>query len=290
MKKFSLSILLVLLICTQSMAESTVWKIQKGGSVMYLGGTFHLLRQSDFPIPPEFYEAYGKSEIIVFETDIAKLEDPSTQQALMAKAMYTDGSTIENHLSPETYRLLKDYCASNAIPLEALKQFKPSIVLVTIATMELVKFGVVQEGVDMVFYQLAIQDNKVVEGLETVEEQINFIVSMGNGIEDAFVSHSIRDLKSIKQQYEKIVKAWKKGDVKQLNDLMIVDLKTKTPKVYKELITDRNKNWLPVIDSYQKTPQKEFILVGAAHLIGTEGILNDLKRKGYKVEKISVKE
>lgn len=245
-----------------------------------------MLRQSDFPLPREFHEAYGASEIIVFETDIGKLKDPSTQQELISRAMYTDGSTIENHLSSQTYSLLNDYCASNGIPLEAIKQFKPSIVVVTITALELAKLDVTQEGVDTFFYELATRENKVVEGLETVEEQINFIINMGEGIEDAFVTHSIRDLKSVKQQYEKMLEAWKKGDVKELNDFMVADIKTKTPKVYKELIVERNENWLPMFDAYQKTPQKEFILVGAGHLVGPDGILKALSLKGYKIKKL----
>jgi uncharacterized protein YbaP (TraB family) len=286
MKKILLSIMMVLLFCTQSLAESSVWKVQKGESVLYLGGTFHLLRQSDFPLPIEFDEAYQLSDILVFETDLGKLHDPSTQQKLMSKAMYTDGSTIDQHLSPQTYGLLNQYCASKGIPLQALKQFKPSIVIVSITVMELVKLGITQEGVDLFFYQLAAGDHKGIEALETVEEQINFVVSMGEGIEDAFVTHSIRDLESIEQKFETLVDAWKKGNTKILNDLMITDLKTKTPKLYRELIADRNDNWLPMIDVYLKTLQKEFILVGAGHLVGSDGLISALRQRGYKVEKL----
>ena len=286
MKKILLSITLILVFCTQSLAESSVWKIQKGDSIMYLGGACHLLRQSDFPIPQEFAKAYRESDIIVFETDIGKLNDPSMQQKLMAKAIYADGSTIENHLSSQAYSLLNEYCASNGIPLAALKKFKPSIIALTMAAMELAKLGVTLEGVDTFFYQLATRDKKIVEGLETVEEQIHFIVGMGEGNEDAFITHSIRDLKSIKQEYESLVDAWKKGDAKKLNDLMVAELKTKTPKLYKELLTDRNENWLPMIDAYQKTLQKEFILVGVGHLVGPDGIVEGLRQKGYKVEKL----
>ncbi len=88
------------------------------------------------------------------------------------------------------------------------------------------------------------------------------------------------------QKYESMVDAWKTGDAKKLNDLMVAELKSKTPKLYKELIADRNENWLPMIDAYQKTLQKEFILVGVGHLVGPDGIVTALRRKGYKVEKL----
>lgn len=286
MKRILLSITLVLIFCTQALAESSVWKVQKGESVMFLGGTFHLLRQSDFPLPPEFAKAYKASDILVFETDLSRFHEPAMQQKLMEKGMYADGSTIEKHLSAKTYRLLSEYCAARGIPLGKLKQFKPSIIAITMISVELAKHGVSQEGVDTFFHQLAKKDKKIIEGLETIDEQIQFIAGMGEGDEDAFIAYSLKDLESIKQDYETMVAAWRKGDVKKLNDLFVTEVKGKMPKLYKELLTDRNENWLPLIEAYHRTPKKEFILVGVAHLVGPDGIVEALRRKGYTVKKL----
>ena len=64
------------------------------------------------------------------------------------------------------------------------------------------------------------------------------------------------------------------------------EFKTEAPKIYKELLIDRNNNWLPLIDAYLNTPQVEFILVGVGHLVGPGGIIEALKKKGYKVDKL----
>lgn len=286
MKRFIVSIVLVVFSCSWASAESSVWKAQKGTSVMYLGGTCHLLRETDFPLPPEFDTAYKASEIVVFETDIGKLLDPSVQQKFLAKAMYSDGSTVDNHLSDRTYGELSAYCEANGIPLEALRQFKPSMLMVTLTVMELMKLGVTPQGVDQFIYEQASRDRKVVERFETVDEQFNYIISMADGIEDEFVSYSIKDMKSVKQNYESMVDAWRMGDVGKLDELMVSEIKTRMPKLYKKLISDRNRNWLPLIEAYQKTPRTEFILVGVAHLVGPDGIIETLKKKGYKVDKL----
>jgi uncharacterized protein YbaP (TraB family) len=274
------------MVWSQSFAESSVWKVQKGDSVLFLGGTCHVLRQSDFPLPAEFEKAYSASDILVFETDIGKFSDMSTQQKLASKAMYPDGSTVDKHLSAETYRMLDEYCAANSIPLSNFKQFKPSIIVMTIVVIELSKLGAAQDGVDMFFYQSAVRDNKKIAGLETVDEQIDYVVGMGEGNEDEFITYTIEDLKSIKQDYEALVDAWKEGDVQKLSDLVISEIKTKMPKLYKSIMTDRNDKWLPVIDSYFETPEKEYILVGVGHLVGPEGIIEALRQNGYKVEKL----
>jgi uncharacterized protein YbaP (TraB family) len=286
MRKITLQVALSLFACTWAVAESSVWKVQKDNAVMYIGGTCHVLRQSDFPLPAEFEKAYKATERLVFETDLSKLQDPATQHLLMTKAMYTDGTTLDKYLSPEVYSMLGKYCASNNIPLDGMKQFKASIVIVTITAMELMKLGISQGGVDLFFHKQATQDKRAVEKLETVEEQIAFVTEMGKGEEDAFIRYSMSEIKNIKTEYEALVTAWKKGDEKKLDEMMITDLKTKTPKLYKQLITDRNSNWLPKIEAFGKTPEKEFILVGVGHLVGPDGLIATLKKKGYTVQKL----
>lgn len=286
MKRIIAAIVLVLFAGTAASAETSVWKAQKGASVIYLGGTCHVLRETDFPLPPEFDRAYRASAIVVFETDLGKLEEPSTQQKMLAKSMYTDGSTIDQHLSAPAFAELSEYCKANGIPLEALRQFKPSLVMITLTFMELLKQGVSQQGVDRVFYDLAKKDGKTVRGLETVDQQIDYVVSMGDGNEDEFVTYAIRDMETLKEKYGSLVDAWRRGDTKKLEEIMVAELKARWPELYKKLITDRNRNWLSTIDGYRKTPQTEFVLVGAGHLVGPDGIIAALKKKGYTVEKL----
>ncbi len=284
MKRLLLGFMLVMLVCTGASAESLVWKAQKGNAVMYLGGTFHILRESDFPLPSEFDKAYKASQVVVFETDLGKLQDPAMQQKVMAKAMYADGSTIDKHVSAQAYGKLSEYCAANGIPLQALSRFKPSMLMATLAVMELMKLGFTQHGVDDFFYHQAIQDHKVVKGLETVDEQIDYIVSMADGDEDGFITYSINDLKTIRQDFKDLETAWREGNAEKLERLLNAELRTGQPKLYKKLIADRNRNWMPQIDAPRQ--QTEFILVGAAHLVGPDGIIETLRKKGYKVDKL----
>ena len=109
---------------------------------------------------------------------------------------------------------------------------------------------------------------------------------MGEGNEDGFINYSIKDLENIKNKYEAMVSAWITGNVRQLDKLFVAETKKKMPIIYKEILVDRNNNWLPMIDAYGKTPEKEFVLVGAAHLVGPDGIVKALRDKGYRVEKL----
>ena len=201
-------------------AESSVWKVSKGASVLYVGATCHLLRETDFPLPPEFDKAFKAASLTVFETDIGKLQDPATQHEVLKRTMYADGSTVDKHLSPASYGLIQDYCSSNNLPVEALNRFKPSMLMVTISAVELMKMGATQQGVDAFYHKLAKQEGKPIEGLETVEEQLNYIVSMADGHEDDFVRYSMEDLKKLKETFDTLVAAWRKGDDEKIDALM----------------------------------------------------------------------
>ncbi|MCU0858450.1 MAG: TraB/GumN family protein [Pontiellaceae bacterium] len=286
MKKVLFSIMYLFITCTQVFAESSVWKAEKEGSIFYLGGTCHLLKPSDFPLPPEFDRAYQASDALIFETDIEKITDPAVQMQLITQTTYEDGSTVDQHLSPEIYKKLSDYCDTQGIPLAMFSRFKPSMIMMIILTTELSKMGVTQEGVDRFLYKQAKQDQKPVRGLEAIEEQIRFIAKLGEGSENTLIKQAIEEMDTLKQDYAAIVHAWKTGNTDALNELMNSKIKTKYPEIYQELIVNRNQRWFPAIDACQKTPETEFILVGAAHLAGPDGIIETLKKAGYNIEKL----
>lgn len=281
MRKALLTVAILLTACFDASAQSPVWKVQKGEAVIYLGATCHLLRPQDFPLPSQFDQAFKASEVLIFETDIGALGEPASQQALMSRAVYPD--SIEKHLSPKVYGELKDYCESKGFPL--MPNLKASVLMVTLGTMELMQMGAGQAGPDKFFYDRAVKEKKAVRGLETIEEQIGFLVSMADGKEDEYVSRSLEEMKEIKEQYAALVDAWRNGAAEKLDELVNASLR-KTPELYAKLIVGRNRAWLPKIERCLETPETEFILVGAAHLVGKDGVLEALKKDGARIEQL----
>ncbi len=288
MKKVIWALLLVLGSAISAVAGSSVWVVTgANGSVTYLGGTCHLLRQSDHPLPKGYALAYQDADVLVFETDLDQLQAPQFQQLLMQRAMYTDGTTLDKVLSAATYNQLNAACAKTGIPLDQLKNFKPFMVYLTLLGLELQKMGVnPQSGVDAFYHAKATTDGKPTQGLESVEAQVNFITTMADGIEDRFIIHVLKDLQRVNQLIEELITTWKTGDETKLQQFFLKDMINDFPKLYQKLVTDRNADWMPQIKSYITTPPKEFILVGVAHLVGPEGVVARLKRQGYKVVKV----
>ncbi|MFT7861151.1 MAG: TraB/GumN family protein [Sulfurimonas sp.] len=280
----TISILLFLAISL--FADSFVWKVQKGDSTLYLGGTIHLLRPADFPLPKEFENAYKHSKLLVFETEMDRLEDPSFQQFMLQAMVYANGSTLKQHLQEKTYRKLEKYCQANGMNIQNMQQMKASMVAMMLIQQQYIKLGATQDGVDLYFYQKTLSDNKKTEAFETLEEQLSIIANIGGDNEDEFVLQTLSSIKELDTMFTKIIRFWKNGKEKELSDFLILDLKNESAQLYNDLIVKRNNAWLPKIKHYMQTSETEFVLVGAGHLIGPDGLLQALKKEGYKVTKL----
>jgi uncharacterized protein YbaP (TraB family) len=268
-------------------AGASVWVVRSGPNVTYIGGTCHLLRQSDHPLPKAYAAAYQASGRLLFETELEQLQSTAFQQKLAQEAMYTDGTTLDRVLSPAIYRDLSDYCNRAGLPIAQLRSFKPFMVILTLVGVELQKMGVSSEaGVDHYFFNKAKMDGKPTGGLETVQTQLDFLTSMSDGIEDRFVAHGLKDLNRFQQLIDQLIAVWREGDEAKLYRFFLRDMKKDFPKLYQRLVDDRNTAWLPQIKQLIASPQTEFVLVGVAHLVGPRGVIALLKKQGLTVEKL----
>lgn len=277
-----------LIFANAAIAESSVWKVSKKGlganDVVYVGGTVHILPVSEFPLPTEFTDVYKLTDSIVLE---AKLPDPGdTQfQAQMIKKMsYGSGKKLADVLSKRTYQQLSDYIAGFGANLNDLSGFKPGFISTMMVMMEAQRSNIAGEGVDAYFNQLAVKDNKAIEYLETIDFQLDMLSNMGLGDEDSFIKSNLSQMKGFKSMFNQLIKAWRVGDDKALAKLVIEPMK-ESPKTFKLLMTDRNEKWIPHIEKMFGDNDKEFVLVGAGHLVGEKSVLALLKAKGYQVEK-----
>ncbi len=283
-KRILIALLFVFLIFPGVDAAS-VWKISSGSNTIYIGGAIHLLRASDFPLPGEFDEAYQDSDILVFESDGEKMQSPEITQYILSRSVL-NGTTLEQILSPAIYKRLSDYCTEIGVPIANINGLKPSMAMLALVLTVYQRMGIDQEGVDMAYFQKGREDGKEIRQFETVKEQIEFLISIGRGYEDEFVLRTIEDMKNSEKIFLDGLAAWKKGDRKAMQGPFIDIMKNDYPRMYKKLLKDRNAKWMPKIKSLIRSGKKVFILVGAAHLIGEDGILTQLEELGYGVEKL----
>jgi uncharacterized protein YbaP (TraB family) len=269
-------------------AQSSVWKIKSKSSEVYLGGTIHLLRELDFPLPAEFDMAYEASSVLVFETDMKALEAPEFQQKLLEKSMYPGDSTIKDVLSAETYKMLEDECTESGLPFAQIQKLRPSVLIITLVAIQYQKLGINAPGVDVHYSRRGMEDAKAAQFLETVDEQVNLLANMGKGHEDEFVQQSINDLKKVETQMLAMIDSWRNGSRKE-SEVELQEMKRDYPELYHDLLVKRNNAWMPKVETFFETEEVEFILVGNLHLHGEDGLLAQLKKKGYRIKQLKSK-
>lgn len=267
-------------------ADTSVWSVTSGDNVVYLGGTVHVLRSSDYPLPEEYEQAYLAASEIYFETDMTSMMDMSTQVQMMEQLTYSDGRSLKTVLNDDAYTALSQYTESIGMPLVMIGSFKPGLLVTTLQITELQRMGFTLRGVDVYFTDRAIGDAKSLGQLETVEEQIGFLSAMGEGYESEFVLLSLRELEQTGQLMAEMLKAWREGDREGLSRLFIEPMKLEVPQLYDSLLLQRNLKWVPQIDQMLSDGDTEFVLVGAAHLVGEHGLLKMLADKGYKIRQL----
>jgi len=252
-----LALLMCLLIAPLiAVAETSMWRVSQGDDYFYLGGTIHLLASDDYPLPEEFGEAYGDADEVVFETDLAGANTPAFQQKLAKLFSYEDNRTLKSELKPETFLRLREFMESRGMPVSMFLRFKPWGAALTITIMEYQRIGMMPElGVEQYFTDLANEDNKDIQSLESVDEQLNVLASMAGGDPDESINYTLDDLETLSEKIE-------------------------------ELKKDRNDNWMKDLVTFFDDDAIEIVLVGAMHLPGEDGLLTQLRGKGYRIEQL----
>lgn len=268
-------------------ADTSLWRVSKHNQHIFLGGTVHLMSTADYPLPALYDQAYKAADILVLETDLNAAQQPEFQERLMAIMQYPEGVTLEQTLDADVYAELKNYLALHHIPMERLQRFKPGMVALTVTVVEMQRLGMAGTGVDAYFNLKAQYDAKPRLYLETPEQQVTFIAGMARGRENELIRYTLQDLNKLPELLQPMKAAWRSGDRKTLETIALTPWKKDFPYTYKNLLVKRNKAWYPQLIKMLKTEPVELVLVGALHLVGTDGLLQRLERNGYTVTPVS---
>ena len=268
-----------------SAAAAPVWKVSVEDKHLFIGGTIHVLEARDYPLPDVFEQAYRAAETLVFEVDLQQSGSLVYQQALLQAALYDDGSTLADHLESSTLSKLRAFMQQRGLPLESMLPFRVGMLVTFLTLNELQRHGIRGEGVEQYFSRRALQDNKPVVALESIEQQIRYIAHMGEGEEDQMVRHTLAELDNFAAEFAALKSAWRAGDTQALERVGLDDFQV-FPDAYESMLVERNRNWLEPIETMLQTESVEYVLVGVLHLVGPDSVLALLEARGYRVEQL----
>ncbi len=258
-----------------------LWKASNKQGTVYLVGSVHLLAKEYYPLNPAFEAVLTDSDLLVEELDLGEMLAPESQMALLTRGLLPAGQSLEKVVSPSTMEVVTRRVAALGLPLEPLKRFKPWMLALTLLALEWQKAGFDAElGLDKHFFDRAKEAGKAVQGLETVAFQISRFDDMSMADQDRLLLQSLQELDTEVAAVTTLANAWKAGDAATVERVVLQDVKS-DPVLYRRLVVERNQTWLPKIEALFGRPKPAVVVVGAAHLVGPDGILAALRAKGY---------
>ncbi len=261
----------------------SLWRAQGQSNVVYLLGSIHLLRQTDYPLPTVMDNAFSNSQVAVFETDIDKLENPMEGFRIIGKSKLPEGQTLKKVLPAKVYASFSNHLQSVGLPMMMMDTIRPGMAVAMPESVELVKLGADPSlGPDDHYFNLAKQTNRKTVALETVDFQIDLVLDLVGDDEELMVEKTLEQIDDEKKDYDDMVSAWKNGDSAAM-EKMLNEMREDAPQVFKKTVSDRTASWVPKVDELLHGSQNAIVIVGAGHLVGPDGLVELLKKKGVKV-------
>lgn len=264
--------------------KSFLWKVEgEGGASAYLLGSLHVLTPEWYPLNATINKAFAESKVLVEEIDLDEAGDPTQMMSALMKAMLTDGQTLDTVIAPELYAEVRRRAEKTGMPMMAIQRMKPWLVAITLMAPTLQAAGFKPElGVDRHFFDRAVAGGMKRQALETLQYQLDRLDGLPMKLQEDLLKATIADLDTEVKNVNEMAQAWAFGNVAAIETLTLAALKA-APELYARLLIERNNNWIPHVETCLAQRAGCFIVVGAAHLVGPDGLPTLLTKMGYKV-------
>lgn len=243
--------------------QPALFVVKDANSTIYIFGTFHALDGQSAWFGDHLRNAFEQSSELVLETLIPEKPSDVPNPAAGSKPP---------PITPSASFLATTRMAINAGKSQGMQ---------------------VGNGADMVLRHIAEAEGKTVEGLETLQLQINMFNSMPAakpavaplpkvGEPVVYQTNSMRDLSAAMASMQA---AWNRGDQSVFAN-MLDQLKAASPDTYRMMFTERNARWADWIRARMQTPGTVFVAVGAGHLAGKDSLLVQLAQRGISSQRV----
>lgn len=281
-------------------ANPLMWVVTDDeGGCLYLMGTIHMGDERIKELPERVTDVLGVCDYLAVEFDITETEsDMASMIEEYQNFVYTDGTTIQDHVDSEVYEKAKTILEENGLYNAMMDYYMPIMwqQFVNQAYMQNSDLSV-EYGADRGLIEYANNNDIEILDIESMSIQMDMLKAFSPELQEFLLSSVVATTSdmynvSLNAMYE----AWVTGDEKQLisiinseNDvsssLLTEDAQELLDEYNEKMLTVRNENMALAAERYIEGGATVFLAVGAAHMFGDDGIIQLLENKGYTVEK-----
>ena len=246
------------------------------------------MKPSLLPLPPQFDAAFARADRIAVEVDTDALAPESVRQKFLDYALLPAGQSLGTDLEAATLAAVSAHLQAQSTSLTSVAAPKPVMLATQLAVTRLSALGYLPEfGLEQHFKSAA--GARPILELETIDQQLAVLTSPPMPVQDEMLAETVEQMDTIEPIISAMIVAWLAGDDREFRRLF--DLESgDSPEVQafvRRLLEDRNVGMADKIAGYLQTPGTTFVLVGAAHLTGPEGIVALLEARGLKGRRIN---
>lgn len=266
-----------------------LWKVSDHNNAIYLLGSFHLLKEGDYPLSADIDLAFEDAARVIFEVAPEEMQAEEARSSFLQAANLPDGRTLSDLLSPRLREKLNRLLARQGGSLEQVNHYSPWYVNLSLVMGLSHSLGFNPElGLDQHLMQRAAQAGKTTGGLETVADQLNALARSPVSEQVIGLEEFLDRSREMPAELSKLHKTWRDGDTEQLDQLARLEMMEKSPRTYQMVNVDRNEAWLPELRGMLDSPGTDSVLVvvGAMHLLGDDGLVRRMGEQGYAVERV----
>jgi uncharacterized protein YbaP (TraB family) len=245
---------------------TSLWRDTTSG-IHLLGSIHHLPRNVAQALPPQIRVAFDSSSVVAFEARNDRVFDQSVGMLPITR-------TLRDVVPSETYGRLSKFAVSVGLDLQHYANLRPFAIGDQLLRRALERLGIsALEGLDSHLLSDADAAAKQVVELEDINYGFRRIREAGLPTELEYLRLILDSLPTLKEDHERLLEAWRTGDLRVLDEQHTQDMDA-YPLVMKILQTERNSNWLPIIETLRSRAEGVIVVVGVFHLVGRGSLLD----------------
>lgn len=268
-----------------------LWRADATGEqagTLYLLGSVHVGGAAAFDLGDVVDAAWQRSEELVVEVDLTSMAPEELISLSRLYGSLTAPLTLADVISPETLAQLDAYFALRGLDPDAFARLKPWYIAFTIVQVELQLAGYdAEQGVDRLFMDRA-EGRKPIVALETVASQLETMDRLPASLQELMLKDTLARVEGFPAETARLFDAWRRGDEQQLQALVFQPL-DEFPELevfYDLVFFQRNASMAARLVELGSDGRTRFVVLGAGHMLGQQGVPAQLARRGYRVSRV----
>ena len=265
------------------------------GNTIWVMGSIHVGYDYFYPMPDYVYDAYDRATALAVEADMVAFEADLTAQTQALKPMiYSDGTTLSDHISPALYTMAVQIMTEAGYYTSLLDYYNVVLWASLLEALLYEKMDMEDSlGIDMHLLNKAYAENKTVLEIESAAYQYTMLSNFSEPLQLMMLQSAVAswmDLDAARESLDTLVDTWAAGDEAQLAAQFASETDGLTQEelaLYNEyndaMVVNRNIGMADFAENALNEGEEIFIVVGAAHVVGEGGIIDQLAERGYTV-------